>query len=73
MVFQFDGNCTKESTATTTTTSDETSANTNETKILEKANNASYYDRLNSWLGQILQRNFPEVYFMFLKLIISML
>lgn len=72
MVFQFDGNCTKEST-TTTTTLDDTSANTNETKILEKANNASYYDRLNSWLGQILQRNFPEVYFMLLKLIISTL
>jgi len=28
---------------------------------LEKINNASYFDRLNSWLGQILQRDCPNV------------
>ncbi|XP_016954485.1 pyridoxal-dependent decarboxylase domain-containing protein 1 [Drosophila biarmipes] len=27
---------------------------------LEKINNASYFDRLNSWLGQILQRDCPN-------------
>ncbi|XP_033150282.1 pyridoxal-dependent decarboxylase domain-containing protein 1 [Drosophila busckii] len=27
---------------------------------LEKLNNASYFDRLNSWLGQILQRDCPS-------------
>lgn len=30
-------------------------------KPLEKINNASYFDRLNSWLGQILQRDCPNV------------
>ncbi|XP_060664034.1 LOW QUALITY PROTEIN: pyridoxal-dependent decarboxylase domain-containing protein 1 [Drosophila nasuta] len=29
-------------------------------KPLEKLNNASYFDRLNSWLGQILQRDCPN-------------
>ncbi|KAH8303863.1 hypothetical protein KR018_001688, partial [Drosophila ironensis] len=29
-------------------------------KPLEKVNNASYFDRLNSWLGQILQRDCPN-------------
>ncbi|XP_043660617.1 pyridoxal-dependent decarboxylase domain-containing protein 1 [Drosophila teissieri] len=29
-------------------------------KPLEKINNASYFDRLNSWLGQILQRDCPN-------------
>lgn len=31
------------------------------TKAIEKANNAAYYDRLNSWLGQTLERDFPQV------------
>lgn len=31
---------------------------------LEKVNNASYFDRLNSWLGQILQRDCPNVSFL---------
>lgn len=32
-------------------------------KTIEKINNSSYYDRLNSWLGQTLQRDFPQVTF----------
>ena len=32
-------------------------------KTIEKINNSSYYDRLNSWLGQTLQRDFPQVIF----------
>lgn len=31
------------------------------TKAIEKADNAAYYDRLNSWLGQTLERDFPQV------------
>lgn len=30
-------------------------------KAIEKVNNASYFDRLNSWLGQTLERDFPQV------------
>lgn len=30
-------------------------------KSIEKRSNASYFDRLNSWLGQILQRDCPTV------------
>lgn len=30
-------------------------------KTIEKVNYASYFDRLNSWLGQTLERDFPQV------------
>lgn len=30
-------------------------------KAIEKASNASYYDRLNSWFGQTLERDFPQI------------
>lgn len=30
-------------------------------KAIEKVNNASYFDRLNSWLGQTLERDFQQV------------
>lgn len=30
-------------------------------KAIEKVNNATYFDRLNSWLGQTLERDFPQV------------
>lgn len=30
-------------------------------KAIEKVNNSSYFDRLNSWLGQTLERDFPQV------------
>jgi len=30
-------------------------------KAIEKVNNASYFDRLNSWLGQTLERDLPQV------------
>lgn len=58
VVFQFDGNYTKESRRIGEDTP--SPKDTKDMRILEKSNNASYYDRLNSWLGQILQRNFPE-------------
>ncbi|XP_055911093.1 pyridoxal-dependent decarboxylase domain-containing protein 1 [Eupeodes corollae] len=66
VVFQFDG-----SISTTTTTKDQqdlnsTSSSSDATKgasyskTVEKLTNASYYDRLNSWLGQIIQRDCPN-------------
>jgi hypothetical protein len=30
-------------------------------KAIEKVDNAPYFDRLNSWLGQTLERDFPQV------------
>jgi hypothetical protein len=30
-------------------------------KAIEKVDNAVYFDRLNSWLGQTLERDFPQV------------
>lgn len=32
-----------------------------EVKAIQKANHASYFDRLNSWLGQTLERDFPQI------------
>lgn len=32
-----------------------------EEKAIEKVENAPYFDRLNSWLGQTLERDFPSV------------
>ncbi|XP_030381292.1 pyridoxal-dependent decarboxylase domain-containing protein 1 [Scaptodrosophila lebanonensis] len=58
VVYQFDG-----STAVLTTSSVETDDAEAALKPLEKLNNASYFDRLNSWLGQILQRDCPNLDF----------
>ncbi|KAL7029628.1 hypothetical protein ACKWTF_006299 [Chironomus riparius] len=30
-------------------------------KAIDKDNNVSYFDRLNSWLGQTLERDFPQI------------
>lgn len=30
-------------------------------KAIDRVNNTSYFDRLNSWLGQTLERDFPQV------------
>lgn len=30
-------------------------------RVVDKVSNTSYYDRLNSWLGQTLERDFPQV------------
>lgn len=57
VVFQFDGSI----TVTTSTAGDNDSNNMEAIKSLEKLSNASYFDRLNSWLGQILQRDCPNV------------
>ncbi|XP_023179541.2 pyridoxal-dependent decarboxylase domain-containing protein 1 [Drosophila hydei] len=55
VVYQFDG-----STTIPITSSAEPAAAETGLKPLEKVNNASYFDRLNSWLGQILQRDCPN-------------
>ncbi|KAH8386697.1 hypothetical protein KR093_001973, partial [Drosophila rubida] len=57
VVYQFDGSTT---IPITTGGAVESAADTGH-KPLEKLNNASYFDRLNSWLGQILQRDCPNV------------
>ncbi|XP_064555740.1 pyridoxal-dependent decarboxylase domain-containing protein 1 [Drosophila montana] len=54
VVYQFDG-----STTIPITSGAEPTAETG-LRPLEKVNNASYFDRLNSWLGQILQRDCPN-------------
>ncbi|KAH8397379.1 hypothetical protein KR222_000792, partial [Zaprionus bogoriensis] len=54
VVYQFDG-----STTIPIVSGVELSSETG-LKPLEKVNNASYFDRLNSWLGQILQRDCPN-------------
>lgn len=59
VLFQFDGsNCQETQPAT-----GEVAAGGEEVlkKAIDKDNNASYYDRLNSWLGQTLERDFPQV------------
>ncbi|XP_036234386.2 pyridoxal-dependent decarboxylase domain-containing protein 1 [Bactrocera oleae] len=57
VVFQFDGST---SIATVGKTDNE-HLNTLESreKALEKVDNATYFDRLNSWLGQLMQRDCP--------------
>lgn len=49
VVFQFDGSMQQD---------DE---NPSAEKPIDKVSNASYFDRLNSWLGQILQRDCPTI------------
>lgn len=56
VVLQFDGSI----TVTTSSTGDNDASNMEGVKSLEKLSNASYFDRLNSWLGQILQRDCPN-------------
>lgn len=53
VLFQFDGSNIQDATGGETT--DVVS------KAIEKVNNASYFDRLNSWLGQTLERDLPQV------------
>lgn len=54
VLFQFDG-----------TNMNDTQVNANgetvEIKAIQKVNHASYFDRLNSWLGQTLERDFPQI------------
>lgn len=54
VLFQFDG-----------TNMDTTQVNPNgevvEVRAIEKINHTSYFDRLNSWLGQTLERDFPQI------------
>uniref|UniRef100_A0A1B0G4K0 Pyridoxal-dependent decarboxylase domain-containing protein 1 n=1 Tax=Glossina morsitans morsitans TaxID=37546 RepID=A0A1B0G4K0_GLOMM len=59
VVFQFDGSV----NISTAMTSENDTKGPDLTKTFEKNNNASYFDRLNSWLGQILQRDFPNFNF----------
>ncbi|XP_030245424.1 pyridoxal-dependent decarboxylase domain-containing protein 1 [Drosophila navojoa] len=58
VVYQFDGS----TTIPITPSAEPAAAAAAEAgqKPLEKVNNASYFDRLNSWLGQILQRDCPN-------------
>lgn len=64
MVFQFDGS----TTVTTSHTNDNDNSSLENVKSLEKLQNASYFDRLNSWLGQILQRDCPNVSLIILRI-----
>jgi Pyridoxal-dependent decarboxylase conserved domain len=50
VLFQFDGSGVHELTE-----------ETKDQKLIEKINYSSYFDRLNSWLGQTLERDFPQV------------
>lgn len=52
VLFQFDGSNFSDSPA---------AGDDPVSKAIEKVNNASYFDRLNSWLGQTLERDFPQV------------
>lgn len=56
VLFQFDGFNFNDHQATTADGADDVVK-----KAIEKVNNASYFDRLNSWLGQTLERDFPQV------------
>ncbi|XP_053949032.1 pyridoxal-dependent decarboxylase domain-containing protein 1 [Anastrepha ludens] len=59
VVFQFDGSATVPTTVGKTD-NEHLNALENSGKVFEKLGNASYFDRLNSWLGQILQRDCPN-------------
>ncbi|BFG00711.1 pyridoxal-dependent decarboxylase domain-containing protein 1 [Drosophila madeirensis] len=59
VAYQFDGSTTIPISGNLEAAERETAA-TGGLKPLEKINNASYFDRLNSWLGQILQRDCPN-------------
>lgn len=59
VVFQFDGS----TSIVTVDKTDNEHLNSLESrgKSLEKVDNATYFDRLNSWLGQLMQRDCPMV------------
>lgn len=63
VVFQFDGTSVKVEQEVVVSTGDQnqdlTQAMIN--KSIEKVANAAYFDRLNSWLGQIIQRDCNNV------------
>ena len=58
VVFQFDGGPQETNDGTAETGED---IDPIVKKTIEKVTNSSYYDRLNSWLGQTLQRDFSQV------------
>lgn len=62
VVFQFDGtrHLDEKQLSSSVEVNDDNSKRTIY-KSIEKHSNASYFDRLNSWLGQILQRDCPTV------------
>uniref|UniRef100_W8BKZ1 Pyridoxal-dependent decarboxylase domain-containing protein 1 n=1 Tax=Ceratitis capitata TaxID=7213 RepID=W8BKZ1_CERCA len=60
VVFQFDGSTSITIQGVGKTDSEHMAALEGASKSLEKISNASYFDRLNSWLGQILQRDCPN-------------
>lgn len=65
VVFQFDGSLSPTSTKdhqdlNSTSSSTDATKGASYSKTVEKLTNASYYDRLNSWLGQIIQRDCPN-------------
>lgn len=55
VLFQFDGS------EMNNVTQVNDNGETVEVKAIEKVNHASYFDRLNSWLGQTLERDFPQI------------
>lgn len=57
VVFQFDGSNLQDAPASSEVNNIDAIAK----KAIEKVNNASYFDRLNSWLGQTLERDFQQV------------
>lgn len=61
VVFQFDGGPEEEKNEPTTEPSNAEDIDPIVKKTIEKVTNSSYYDRLNSWLGQTLQRDFSQV------------
>lgn len=62
VLFQFDGsNLQVNLQDSSPVATEEASGDDATKKAIEKANNASYFDRLNSWLGQTLERDFPQV------------
>jgi hypothetical protein len=55
VLFQFDGS----GLANVTQVND--NGDTINVRAIQKVNHASYFDRLNSWLGQTLERDFPQI------------
>ncbi|KAL5275492.1 PDXDC1 family protein [Megaselia abdita] len=59
VVFQFDGSRHLDTKQPSSSEGNEDITQRKIHKSIEKRTNASYFDRLNSWLGQILQRDCP--------------
>lgn len=55
VLFQFDGS------GMSNVTQVNENGETVEVRAIEKVNHAAYFDRLNSWLGQTLERDFPQI------------